>query len=122
MSRPHKDLLVWQDAMALVEQVYRLTSSFPDQERFGLTAQLRRAAVSVPSNIAEGVARRTTREYLQFLGIARGSLSEIDTQIEIARRLGFAQDCADIDQLLARLFARTNALMASLTTKLEGRA
>jgi len=120
VGRPHKDLLIWQDAMTLVEHVYRLTSSFPDQERFGLIAQLRRAAVSVPSNIAEGVARRTTREYLQFLGIARGSMSEIDTQIEIARRLGYGGSFVETDEILERLFARTNALMTSLNTKLKG--
>lgn len=120
MKRPHKDLLVWQDAIALVEIVYRLSSSFPDSERFGLTSQIRRAAVSVPSNIAEGVARRSTREYLHFLGIARGSLSEIDTQIAIACRLGYLIENTECDELIERVFARANALIRSLEAKLKG--
>jgi len=84
VRRKHRDLLVWQHAIALVTIVYRVTSAFPDSERFGLIAQMRRAAVSVPSNIAEGAARNTTKEYLHFLGIARGSLSELDTQFVVA--------------------------------------
>jgi four helix bundle protein len=78
-KRPHERLEVWRDAMDLVESIYRFSAVFPDAERFGLTSQLRRAAVSVPSNIAEGAARRSTPEYLRFLSIARGSLSEMDT-------------------------------------------
>ena len=78
--RKHKELHVWQDAMTLVEVIYSLTSSFPNHELFGLTGQMRRAAVSVPSNIAEGVARSTLADYLRFLVIARGSLSELDTR------------------------------------------
>jgi four helix bundle protein len=119
--RPHKELLVWQDAMTLVEHIYRLTSSFPDHERYGLISQLRRAAISVPSNIAEGAARRTTREYLQFLGIARGSLSEMDTQLEISRRLRLLGRAPEVDDILERIFGRINALMNSLNAKLEGR-
>lgn len=121
MIRPHKHLLVWQDAMSLVEHVYLLTSAFPAHEKFGLTSQLRRAAISIPCNIAEGVARRTTREYLQFLGIARGSLSEIDTQLDISCRLGLLEPTPEVNELVERIFGRINALMNRLNTKLEGK-
>jgi len=87
VRRAHKDLRVWQSAIALVEDVYRLTSTFPRDEQFGLTSQMRRAAVSVPSNIAEGSARQTTKELLHFLSIAAGSLAELDTQLRINARL-----------------------------------
>ena len=75
--------------MELTTVIYRLTQSFPREEMFGLTSQLRRSAISIPSNIAEGQGRLNTREFLQFLGIARGSNCELQTQLEIARRLGF---------------------------------
>ena len=90
----YRDLRVWQGAMDLVEAVYRLSEGFPSDERFGLTAQIRRAAVSVPSNIAEGWGRASRNEYLQFLRYAQGSLREAETQWLIARRLGFADDPA----------------------------
>ena len=80
----HKDLDVWKKSMDLVEAVYALTKSFPDDERFGLTNQIQRAAVSVPSNIAEGSARKSDKELIQFIYIALGSLSEIETQYLIA--------------------------------------
>ncbi len=97
--------------MQLVEAVYRATSSFPVDERFGLTAQLRRAAISVPSNIAEGAARRSTSEYLRHLSFARGSLAELSTQLEIAQRLGFGTNPIIDVALLERTFARLNALI-----------
>ena len=115
-QRPHERLDVWRDAMSLVESVYRFSASFPDSERFGLTVQLRRSAVSVPSNIAEGAARRSTAEYLRFLSIARGSLSELDTQVQIARRLAFGHPDATLTDLIDRTFARLNALIRSLDT------
>jgi four helix bundle protein len=114
--RPHQRLEVWQDAMALVEAVYRFSQSFPAAERFALTSQMRRAAVSVPSNLAEGAARRSTQDYLRFLSIARGSLSELDTQMQIAHRLGFAQLSGDLTALVDRVFAKINALIRSLET------
>ena len=86
-EQPHKRLVVWQVAMELVEHVYRLSERFPSEERFGLTAQMRRAAISIASNIAEGAARRTTPETLQAFYVARGSVSELDTQLDIAHRL-----------------------------------
>lgn len=91
-KRFYRDLIVWQRAIELVTAIYRQTTKFPDHERFGLTSQLRRAAVSVPSNIAEGQGRLTRGEFRQFLGQARGSLLEIDTQITIAHKLGYLRE------------------------------
>src|SRR5687768_16652515 len=91
----HLDLLAWREAMTLVELVYRATADFPKAEMFGLTAQLRRAAVSVPSNIAEGAARNSSGEFAQFLGIACGSLAEVETQLELALRLGLLHATSD---------------------------
>ena len=88
MSAEYRDLVVWQKALELVTQVYAETAAFPREELFGLTSQMRRAAVSVPSNIAEGQGRLSRGEFQQFLGNARGSLLELETQIEIAARLG----------------------------------
>ncbi|NCT67493.1 MAG: four helix bundle protein [Rhodanobacteraceae bacterium] len=113
-KRPHQRLEVWQDAMTLVEMVYTCSSRFPDSERFGLTAQIRRAAISVPSNIAEGAARRSTPEYQRFLSIACGSLSELDTQFQIATRLGFVDSTSAIDGHIDQVFAKLTALMHAL--------
>jgi four helix bundle protein len=85
-----RDLQIWQKSMELTVAVYRMTQSFPSEEMFGLTSQLRRCAISIPSNIAEGQGRSSEREFLHFLGIARGSICELQTQLEIARRLGLA--------------------------------
>lgn len=85
----HKDLDVWRKSMDLVVRVYQITQLFPDSEKYGLTSQMRRAAVSIPSNIAEGAARKGDKELMQFLYIAIGSLSELETQYLIAIRLGF---------------------------------
>lgn len=90
--RPHKKLDVWKEAMELVEGVYKLTSVFPKEEVYMLAAQMKRAAVSVVSNIGEGCARRTIKERIQFLMMSRGSLSELDAQLEIALRLKFINE------------------------------
>lgn len=89
MMRGHEDLKVWQKAVDLVVSIYRLTRAFPKSELYGLTSQMRRAAVSVPSNIAEGHALKQTQAYLRHLAIASGSPAEVETQLEIARRLGY---------------------------------
>jgi len=85
----YRELVVWQKAMDLIEAVYHATANFPREELYGLTSQLRRASVSVPSNIAEGQGRTTTRDFLYFLSVANGSLKEVETQALIAERLGF---------------------------------
>jgi four helix bundle protein len=97
----YKDLLVWQRSIQMTVAIYRLTQSFPTEERYGLVSQLRRAAVSVASNIAEGYGRLSTGEYKQFLGMARGSNSEVQTQLVIASELGYgdAQLLKQVDGL-----------------------
>jgi four helix bundle protein len=93
----YRDLIVWQRAMELVVEVYRCTKGFPREEMFGLAAQMRRAAVSVPSNIAEGKGRYSQKELVQFLFHARGSLLELQTQITVAERLGYLSESDAID-------------------------
>ena len=96
MSSSYRDLRVWQQGMDLAEEVYLATAGFPKQEMYGLTSQLRRSAVSIPSNIAEGKGRNTDRDFLNFLFHARGSLMELETQIMLSARLRFlSQQQAD---------------------------
>ena len=90
--RNYRELIAWQKAMDLAEAVYQVTQEFPREEVYGLTSQLRRAAVSIPSNIAEGQGRRSTKEFTHFLGVAYGSLQEVETQIILATRLGYCRD------------------------------
>jgi len=113
-----RDLRVWQAGMELVEEVYRLTRPFPKQETYGLANQLQRAAISIPSNIAEGHARQHLREYIQHLSVAQASLAEVETQLEIAARLGYLSP-DDLGRSLQRsaslrrqLYALRNALQA----------
>ena len=87
--KSYRELTVWQKSIDWVERIYRVSKSFPSEEKFGLTSQIRRAAVSVPSNIAEGAARTGTKEFLQFLSVASGSLAEVETQLILAERLGY---------------------------------
>lgn len=103
--------------MDLVSEIYAVTADFPKGEQFGLTSQLRRAAVSVPSNIAEGCARGGTKELLYFLNVASGSLSEIDTQIEIANRLKYVTDIENLRKRVDSVFAMLVALIAALKRK-----
>src|SRR6185312_14071270 len=99
MANSYRELKVWQKSIDLAEQVYRLTERFPSAEMYGLAKQMRRASVSIASNIAEGWGRRSRREYSQFVAIARGSNDELQTQLVIAERLGFAKP-ANIHQVL----------------------
>jgi four helix bundle protein len=95
MSKTHKDLDVWKQAMALAGKVYQFTSKFPKEEVYGLTSQMRRAAVSIPSNIAEGAARNSSKEFVQFLYISLGSLAELETQWILASNFGFIEHGPD---------------------------
>jgi four helix bundle protein len=90
--KSHKDLKVWQESMTLVTQIYKISEDFPKHEIYGLSSQIRRAAVSIPSNIAEGAGRKGENEFTRFLYIALGSLSEVETQLEISHRLGYIKD------------------------------
>lgn len=116
--RSYKDLIVWQKAMDLVALVYQATKRFPREETYGLSSQLRRAAVSVPSNIAEGQARQSTAEFRNFLSVARGSLAEVETQLLIAQRLGYLEP-VHLEKLLSphqEVSKMLPALMARLAT------
>ena len=105
LDKPHKKLDAWKLSMDLARTVYGLTAHYPGRERFGLVSQMRRAAVSVPSNLAEGAARSSKNEFRNFLSIARSSLSELDTQLDLSQQLGFITGTArsEVDALLIRI-------------------
>jgi four helix bundle protein len=105
--------------MALVTDDYELTSRFPRHETYGLAGQMRRAAVSAPSNIAEGAGRGGDREWLQFLKVARGSLCELETQALIAQRLGYASECGAMLTRIERLLGQLGALMNRIRSRLD---
>jgi four helix bundle protein len=106
LNKPHKRLDVWKKAIDLVQEIYDLTKIFPKNEDYSLTNQMRRAAISVPSNISEGAARQTKKEFIQFLHIAQGSRSELVTQMEIAIRLGYLkEDRFSKVSLVTKIFA-----------------
>jgi four helix bundle protein len=115
----YRDLLVWQKGIALVKSMYVMTQQFPSDERFGLTAQMRRAAVSVPSNIAEGQARRTTGEFINSISHAEGSIAELDTQLVLAMELGFCTKAAADGAFIAidELRRMLNGLRRKLDSK-----
>lgn len=115
----YKDLIVWQKSLLLTKEIYRITKSFPSSEMYGLTSQLRRASVSVVSNIAEGFSRKSPRENGQFISIAFGSTSEIETQLIIARELSFiAQDAfSDIESILIEVRKMLNVLLSKFREK-----
>ena len=117
MGRSYKDLVVWQKAMEFVTEIYRETAEFPRDERYGLTSQVRRAAVSVPSNIAEGQGRLSENEFRHFLGLARGSLMEVETQLKIAGNLGYLQQVPSQELLKStgEVGKILNGLIASLS-------
>jgi four helix bundle protein len=119
--RGYRDLLVWQDSMDLVVAIYRITATFPKDERYSLVNQLRRAAVSVPSNVAEGHGRSRTGDYLRHLSVSVGSLSEVETQVQIARRLEYITEdhqrqLLDSCNVIAKMLG---GLIRSLRRRLE---
>ncbi len=117
--KSYKELRVWQLAMTLVEDTYTLTKTFPRDEQFGLSSQLRRAAVSIPSTIAEGYTRANRKEYLHYLAMAQASLAELDTQLEIAQRLKYLEKPSynNVSQKLVSLSKQLFTLRTSLQTK-----
>ena len=117
--KSYRDLLIWQKGMVLAKQVYSMTRAFPGDERFGLSAQMRRAVVSVPSNIAEGQARHGRREFVHFLSHAEGSLAELDTQLTLAVEPGYCRPC-DADGSVVTI-AELQKMIASLRGKLAAR-
>ncbi len=112
----HRDLKVWQISLDLTETLYRLSGSWPKHEQYGLVSQIRRAAVSVSANVAEGAGRRSTGEFIQFVGIARGSLAEVETLLIIARRLGYVEEpvCRELLEGIYELGRMTTGLIQSL--------
>lgn len=115
----HRDLRVWQMAVDQAETIYRLSAEWPSHERFGLVSQVRRAAVSVAANVAEGAGRRSTGEYIQFVGIARGSLAEVETLLVIAARLGYLEQATS--ELLLSDVSETGRMLTGLMQALENR-
>ena len=116
-ARGYRDLVVWQKGITLAKEIYLLTKKLPADEKFGLVSQMRRAAVSVPSNIAEGQARRTTGEFIQFISHAEGSVVELDTQLTLCQDLSIltATECAPAASLLDELRRMLNSLRRKLS-------
>jgi four helix bundle protein len=113
----HKNLDAWKKSIDLVEMIYKLSALFPEEERYGLRSQIRRAAVSVPSNLAEGAARNSKKGFLNFISISLGSLAEVETQVIIAQRLGFCEpgnNFGQINEVRALIIGLRNYLRKSL--------
>jgi four helix bundle protein len=119
MLRNYRDLQVWQKAYQLCLEVYKATGEFPKHELYGITAQIRRAAVSIPSNISEGYGRKTTKEYIQFLYVAYGSICELETQILLAGDLGYLSraESRKLQDMIAEVERMLKALINSLERK-----
>jgi len=116
--RSYKDLLIWRKGMDISAMVYKLTNDFSADERFGLISQLRRATVSVPSNIAEGYGRGSTKSYIQFIKISRGSLYEVETQLLLAYELGFIKDEKTYNDVLIQI-TELSKMISSFLKKIE---
>ncbi|MBT0606946.1 four helix bundle protein [Aequorivita echinoideorum] len=115
--KSYKELIVWQKAIKLVKEIYLLTNSFPEDEKYGLVSQMRRSVVSVPSNIAEGWGRMSKKSYILFLRTARGSLFELETQIIISAELNFFTNTKNIESLIIEISKMLNALIKSLNER-----
>lgn len=113
----YKDLEVWKLSLQFVAEIYKLTQTFPKHEIYGLSSQLQRASVSIPSNIAEGSGRKSTKDFIHFLFIAKGSLLEIETQLEIAKILNYTQDISVFNETIKRIRNMINGLIISLENK-----
>jgi len=116
--KSYKELIVWQKSMVLVKELYRLTESFPENEKYGLTSQMRRASISIPSNIAEGWGRLSRKNYVQFLRISRGSLFELETQILITKELNYINDSETIENLITEISKMLNSLIKKIEEKI----
>ncbi len=116
--KSYRELLVWQKGIALSKEVYKITSKFPKEERYALTDQINRAAISIPSNIAEGQARQHSKEFRQFLYMALGSLAEIDTQLTIAKELEYLndKDLNGLNEKIVELRKMIGGIISKLTT------
>lgn len=116
----HKDLRVWQQSIEMVTSIYLMTQSFPKEEMFGLVSQLRRASVSVPSNIAEGYARGTDKEKLHFLRISSGSMSEVETQLMLSLNLGYIdqEKYNELSEIVTSVWKQLNSLISSIKKRL----
>jgi len=114
--RPHYKLEAWKNAMDLVDEIYRISRDFPTEEKFGLTSQMRRAAISVPSNLAEGAARKSKAEFANFVNISKGSLSELETQLIISKRQKYVDNISDLIDLIGKVSSQLSGLHNYLTT------
>ena len=123
MGASYRELQVWRLSMALAKDIYEVTKRFPDDERFGLISQLRRAAVSIPSNIAEGQARYSQREFLRFLSNARGSLAEVETQLLLSTELGYVpeEEMNKLSRKTAEVGRLLNGLYSAIQLRTENR-
>lgn len=119
LMKSYKDLELWQVSMNFVTEVYKLTKGFPKEELYALTSQIRRCVISVPSNIAEGASRKGTKEFIQFLWIANGSLSEFETQIEIAQKLGYLDSVEIVIEKVKHIRKMMHGLIHSLENKIK---
>ncbi len=115
--RPHYKLEAWKSSILLVDLIYSATRSFPKEELYGLTSQMRRAAISVSSNIAEGAARNSVAEFANFLYIAKGWLSELETQIIISKRQNYIKDITEVTNLIGKVSSQLNGLYKSLKAR-----
>lgn len=116
--RTHKDLDVWRESMELVGLIYQYSTELPKTEQYGLISQIRRASVSIPSNLAEGSGRKTTREFLRYVSIARGSMAELDSQLELCKRLNLSKSQPED---LRKQLSRTGRLLTGLFRSLEAK-
>jgi four helix bundle protein len=113
-SRCHEDLIIWKLSISLVKETYERTNAFPEMEKYTLSSQMRRAAISIPSNIAEGAGRLSKKEFINFLSISLGSLSELETQYIISQELGYIEDISEIKIKIKKIRIMTRSLIEKL--------